>query len=88
MEESTFTIIFSSLKDPRIYRTKLHNLLDIILLSICAVLCGAETWIDIAEFGQARQDWLKTFMQLPNAIPSHDTIGRLFSMSDGKAFER
>jgi len=56
MEESTFTIIFSSLKDPRIDRTKLHNLLDIILLSICAVLCGAETWIDIAEFGQARQD--------------------------------
>jgi hypothetical protein len=50
MEESTFTIIFSSLKDLRIDRTKLHNLLDIILLSICAVLCGAENWIDIAEF--------------------------------------
>ena len=88
MEESTFTIIFSSLKDPRIDRTKLHNLLDIILLSICAVLCGAETWIDIAEFGQARQDWLKTFLRLPNGIPSHDTIGRVFSMIDGKAFER
>ncbi len=83
MEESTFTIIFSSLKDTRIDRTKLHNLLDIILLSICAVLCGAETWIDIAEFGQARQDWLKTFLRLPDGIPSHDTIGRVFSMIDG-----
>ena len=69
MKESTFKIIFSSLKDPRIDRTKLHNLLDIILLSICAVLCGAETWIDIAEFGQASQDWLKTFHQLPIASP-------------------
>lgn len=88
MEESTIKIIFSSLKDPRIDRTKLHYLLDIILISICAVLCGAETRIDIAGFGQARQDWLKTFLQLPNGIPSHDTIGRVFPMIDGKAFER
>ncbi len=56
MEESAFKIIISNLKDPRIERTKLHHLVDIILLSICAGLCGAETWIDIAGFGQVHQD--------------------------------
>jgi len=88
MEENTFTITFSSLRDPRIDRTKLHNLLDIILLTICAVLCGAESWVEVSEFGIARQDWLRTFLQLPNGIPSHDTIGRVFAMLDGREFER
>ena len=88
MEESTFSIIFSHLEDPRIDRTKRHGLLDIILLTICAVLCGADSWVDVEEFGHIREEWLKTFLELPNGIPSHDTIGRVFSMINGKAFDR
>ena len=88
MEESKFSIIFSDLTDPRVDRTKRHKLLDIIGLTICAVLCGADNWVEVAEFGEAREEWLKTFLELPNGIPSHDTLGRVFSMIDGAEFER
>lgn len=63
MEESTFAILFSSLKGLQIDRIKLHNMLDSILLSICAVLCDVESWTEVAEFGQVQQDWLKSFLQ-------------------------
>ena len=88
MEESTFSIIFSEMEDPRLDRTKRQKLLDIILMTICAVLCGADSWVDVEEFGLVREAWLKTFLELPNGIPSHDTKGRVFSMINGKAFER
>ena len=88
MEESKFSIIFSDLTDPRVDRTKRNKLLDIIGLTICAVLCGADNWVEVAEFGEAREEWLKTFLELPNGIPSHDTLGRVFSMIDGAEFER
>ncbi|MEA4811789.1 MAG: ISAs1 family transposase [Anaerolineaceae bacterium] len=88
MEESSFSIIFSKLEDPRLDRTKQHKLLDIILMTICAVLCGAEGWVDVEEFGLVREAWLRSFLELPNGIPSHDTIGRVFRMLNGKAFER
>jgi hypothetical protein len=73
MEESKFSIIFSDITDIRVDRTKRHKLLDIIGLTICAVLCGADNWVEVAEFREAREEWLKTFLELPNGIPSHDT---------------
>jgi predicted transposase YbfD/YdcC len=78
---------FSKLEDPRLDRQKLHQLMDIIVVAICAVICGAETWVDIANFGKARQEWFKKFLELPNGIPSHDTFGRVFSLLKAEAFE-
>ena len=64
-----------------------HKLLDIIVISICAVISGANTWVDIHDFGVAKQEWFSKFLELPNGIPSHDTIGRIFSMLDPVKFE-
>ena len=79
---------FSDLTDPRMERTKQHTLLDIVGLSICGVLCGADGWTEIEEFGQAKQEWLHTFLELPNGIPSHDTIGRVFARLLPGEFQR
>lgn len=79
---------FQDLKDPRIERTKKHLLLDIISLSICAVIAGAEGWEDIEEYGKKKHDWLKTFLALPNGIPSHDTISRVFRSLKPEEFQR
>lgn len=70
---------FANLTDPRIERNKEHKLVDIVGLSICGVICGADGWTDIEEFGHAKEEWLRTFLELPNGIPSHDTIGRVFA---------
>ncbi len=78
---------FSKLEDPRLERQKLHQLMDIIVIAISAVICGAETWVDIANFGKAREVWFKKFLELPNGIPSHDTFGRVFSLLNAAAFE-
>lgn len=79
---------FSDLKDPRIDRTKRHLLTDIIVISICAVICGAEGWEDIEEFAEARKEWFEGILELPGGIPSHDTIGRVFARLDPKEFEK
>ena len=79
---------FTELDDPRIERTKRHLLLDIVALSICAVIAGAEGWEDIEEFGKQKEDWLKTFLRLPNGIPSHDTINRVFRRLKPDQFQR
>jgi predicted transposase YbfD/YdcC len=79
---------FAGLTDPRIDRSKLHDLLDIVAIAICAVTAGAETWDDIEDFGEAKHDWLKTFLALPNGIPSHDTFRRLFERLDPGEFQR
>jgi predicted transposase YbfD/YdcC len=79
---------FAELPDPRIERTKLHQLGDILAISICAVICGAEGWTDIELFGKSKESWFKTFLELPNGIPSHDTFGRVISALDPDAFER
>lgn len=79
---------FSDLKDPRIDRNKRHKLIDIVSISICAVICGANTWEQIEEYGKTKYDWLKQFLELPNGIPSHDTIRRLFICLDSNAFQR
>lgn len=77
---------FADLQDPRIDRTKLHKLFDIIVIAICAVICGADSWVEVEEFGNAKIDWLRTFLELPNAIPSHDTFGRVFALLDPDQF--
>src|SRR5438067_13287240 len=70
---------FATLTDPRVDRTKEHLLLDIVLIAICAVVCGADGWVDVAEFGETKQEWFSRFLKLPNGIPSHDTFGRVFA---------
>lgn len=77
---------FADLEDPRIDRTRLHDLMDILVIAICAVLCGAEGWEDIAKYGRAKQGWLQTFLRLPHGIPSHDTFRRVFCLLDPAAF--
>ena len=79
---------FKSLKDPRIHRNKKHKLLDIIILSILAVLCGAESYDSIALFGKENFEFLKQFLELRNGIPSHDTINRVFQLLNPRQFER
>jgi predicted transposase YbfD/YdcC len=70
---------FADLADPRVERTKDHQLLDILTITICAVLCGADNWVDIEAFGHAKRAFLERFLLLPNGIPSHDTFGRVFA---------
>jgi predicted transposase YbfD/YdcC len=80
---------FRVIPDPRRinHNTKKHELLDIIIIAILAVICGAETWNNIESFGKARKKLLKQFLPLKNGIPSHDTFGRVFSILDPKAFQ-
>ena len=80
--------VFGGIEDPRVDRTKLHQLEDILLIAILAVICGAEGWVDIEAFGKAKEEWLKTFLALPNGIPSHDTFGRVFARLDPQQFEQ
>ena len=82
-----FRAHFADLPDPRIERCKRHELLDIVAVALCAVICGADTWVDVAEFGRSKEAWLRTFLALPNGIPSHDTFGRVFAALDPAAFE-
>jgi predicted transposase YbfD/YdcC len=79
---------FEALTDPRIERRKLHKLYDIVFITIAAVICGCDEWNDIEEFGTIRYDWLKTILELPNGIPSHDTFNRVFSLLDPKEFQQ
>jgi len=78
---------FSKVKDPRIDRSKRHQLLDILIIAICGVICGADSWVDIELFGKTKIAWLKSFLKLPNGIPSHDTFGRVFAAIDPEEFE-
>jgi len=70
---------FSALDDPRAQHSIEHLLLDIVLITICAVICGADHWVEIENYGIAKQKWLETFLELPNGIPSHDTLERTFA---------
>jgi predicted transposase YbfD/YdcC len=78
---------FSDLTDPRMDRTKLHKLIDILVIAICAVIAGADNWEDVEEFGKARIEWFQTFLELPNGIPSHDTFTRVFARLDPEQFQ-
>src|SRR5689334_4834831 len=77
---------YKNLPDPRVDRTKDHDLIDILIIAICALLCGAQTFNDMEDFGKAKQEWFKTFLGLRNGIPSHDTFNRVFAAIDPKEF--
>ncbi len=81
---------FAILQDPRIDRSKQHSLLDIVVIAFCAMLCGAEGWEDMEDFGKAKQDWLqeRLDLELANGIPSDDTFRRLFARLDPEQFGR
>lgn len=83
----TISDYFTNLSDPRVERTKQHLLIDIITIAICAVICGADTWVSIETYGIAKKQWLKQFLELPNGIPSHDTFARVFARIDPQQFQ-
>jgi predicted transposase YbfD/YdcC len=90
MSEELSLSLFDSLShvpDPRRERTKRHQLVDILVIAVCATICAAETWEEIAEFGQAKEMWFQKFLALPNGIPSHDTFRRVFLRINPKKFQ-
>ena len=78
---------FQDLEDPRIERSKRHGLLDILTIAICAVICGADSWVYVEMFGKSKEEWFRSFLDLPNGIPSHDTFGDVFSRLDPDRFQ-
>ena len=79
---------FETLEDPRIDRSKRHKLLDIVAIAICATICGADSWVYVELFGKSKEEWLRTFLELPHGIPSHDTFGEVFSRLDPVQFQQ
>jgi predicted transposase YbfD/YdcC len=77
---------FKNLPDPRVDRTKDHELIDVLTIAICTLLCAGESFNDMEDFGQAKEDWFKTFLTLRHGIPSHDTFNRVFAALDPVAF--
>jgi DDE_Tnp_1-associated/GETHR pentapeptide repeat (5 copies) len=77
---------FAHLEEPRVERTTVHPLLDIVVIAVCAVIAGAESWDDSALFGETKAAWFATFLALPNGIPSHDTCNRVFAALDPEQF--
>ena len=84
---SKLVSIFSKIDDSRRDLTKLHQLNDILLIGIISVICGADSWNEMELYAQEKEDFLRTFLELPNGIPSHDTFNRVFSAIDSKQFE-
>ena len=79
---------FSDLEDPRTGRATRHELIDVVVIAICAVICGADSWVDVEMFGKSKKNWLSQLLALPNGIPSHDTFGRVFARLNPVQFER
>jgi predicted transposase YbfD/YdcC len=87
-QRTTISEHFATLIDPRRDHLKAHQLEDILTIALCAVICGADDWVEVETFGQAKEAWLRTFLALPGGIPSHDTFGRVFARLDPDAFRR
>ncbi|MGQ3685239.1 MAG: ISAs1 family transposase [Candidatus Loosdrechtia sp.] len=79
-QKPTLTVFFSRLEDPRVPGRTAHRLLDILVITICAVLSGAESWVDVEMYGKEKREFLRKYLRLPHGIPSHDTFGRVFSL--------
>ena len=86
-KQSKLISLFSQVEDPRSHINQLHNLIDILLIGIISVICGAATWKQMVEFARSKEEFLKTFLELPNGIPSEDTINRVFSSIDSIQLE-
>jgi predicted transposase YbfD/YdcC len=85
----TISTHFAELQDPRVLGRVTHPLINILVIAICAVLCGADDWSEVAAFGKAKRKWLKQFLRLPKGrIPSHDTFGRVFAQLDPEQFQK
>jgi hypothetical protein len=79
---------FADMEDPRVERTKLHQLGDILAIVLCGALCGVDNFVQIETWAEVNENWLRTFLKLPNGIPSHDTMGRVFALLDPEDFQR
>ena len=79
---------FGNIPDRRVVTRSAHKLIDLIAIAILGILCGADGWVGIETYGKAKEEWLKTFLELPNGIPSHDTFGRVFSELDSEILEK
>jgi len=86
-EEITLIAHFRNIEDPRVAGRCDHRLIDIIVIGVCAMIAGAETWVDVENFGNAKEEWLSGFLELPNGIPSHDTFGRFFAVLNADTFQ-
>ena len=73
------------LADPRIDRNKEHKLIDVLVITICAILCGADDWVAVETFGRAKREWFARFLELAHGIPSHETFGRVFALLSPQA---
>ena len=87
LEISSFVSSFQDIPDPRMDRTKKYKLIDIIVIAVSAVICGAKTWYEIEDFGKDKFEWFDSFLNLKNGIPSHDTFNRFFSLLDPLTFQ-
>jgi predicted transposase YbfD/YdcC len=79
---------FGTIPEPRLERTRLYELPEILFIAICGIICGAESWEDIADFGRDQEAWLRTVLPLPNGIPAHDTFRRVFGLINAVAFQK
>src|SRR5436853_3554615 len=88
MSETSISRSFERVSDPRIERTKRHKLIDIITIALCGTICGGDNWVEIVAWGVAKESWLRTFLELPNGIPSHDTFSDVFGRINPDEFRR
>ena len=79
---------FRGLEDPRVERSKRHQLLDIVAIAIRAVICGADSWVYVEMFGKSKEEWFRSFLHLPHGIPFHDTFADVFSRLDPERFQQ
>ena len=88
-DDLLFTLIdhFEKIEDPRLNRTRKHDVIDIIAITVMATVSGMKNWIDIVDWGKANEEWLRKLLELPNGIPSHDTFGRVFSLIKPEPFQ-
>ena len=88
MHSTSFMDHFGELPDPRMERQKLHSLESVLFIGVCAVICGATSFVDMEDFGNAKLDWFSERLDMPNGVPSHDTFQRVFYVIDPVEFER